>query len=105
MGLRKVQPRATFSSMANVTMGVKLERETRDRLKSLGRLKERTPHFLVKKAIDEYLEREERWEAEKKEDQERWEEFATTGESVSLQEVTKMMRTLRSPSRRRRARS
>ncbi|MFZ5441373.1 MAG: toxin-antitoxin system [Myxococcota bacterium] len=90
--------------MANVTMGVKLERETRDRLKSLGRLKERTPHFLVKKAIDEYLEREERWEAEKKEDQERWEEFATTGESVSLQEVTKMMRTLRSPSRRRRAR-
>lgn len=85
------------------TMGVKLERTTRERLKSLGRLKERTPHFLVRKAIDEYLEREERWEAEKREDQERWEEFVNTGESASLQEVTEMMRTLRGPAGRRRA--
>lgn len=73
------------------TMGVKLERETRERLKALGKSKDRTPHWLVKKAIDEYLAREEEWEREIAEDRERFADFQKSGESYTLEEVTGWM--------------
>lgn len=41
------------------TCGVKLDQETRDRLKVLAVRKDRTPHWLMKRAIKEYLDREE----------------------------------------------
>lgn len=44
---------------ANVT--VKLEASERNRLKSLATAKKRTPHYLMKEAIEAYLTREE-WE-------------------------------------------
>ena len=53
------------------TIGVKVEKAIRDRLKALGRAKDRSPHWLVKKAIDEYLVREEQWEAEKRDEEAR----------------------------------
>lgn len=42
---------------ANVT--VKLEESDRARIKSLATLKNRTPHFLMREAIQKYLEAEE----------------------------------------------
>jgi predicted transcriptional regulator len=61
------------------TYGVKLDDETRDRLKSLGEAKERSPHWLMKTAIREYLDREGAFEREKQEDRERWERYTRTG--------------------------
>ncbi len=72
-----------WTTMESVTMGVKLDEKTRKRLKRLGKNKNRTPHWLMKTAIQEYLEREESYEREKKEDMQRWEEYQRTGESVS----------------------
>ncbi len=40
-------------------MSVKLEDSERDRLKSLAVAKKRTPHYLMKEAIQAYLEKEE----------------------------------------------
>ncbi len=37
--------------MRTTTMGVKLDPEARERLKKLGAAKDRTPHWLMKKAI------------------------------------------------------
>lgn len=65
------------------TQGVKLDEETRARLKSLGQLKKRSPHFLMKEAILTYLEREENYEQEKQEDEERWERYQLTGHAIS----------------------
>jgi predicted transcriptional regulator len=65
--------------MPTPTYGVKLDEETRDRLKLLGDAKERSPHWLMKTAIREYLDREEAFEREKQEDRERWERHARTG--------------------------
>lgn len=42
--------------MASTTMGVKLDEATRDRIKSAAQRIDRTPHWLIKQAIFNYLE-------------------------------------------------
>jgi predicted transcriptional regulator len=65
-----------------LTTGIKLDSETKIRLDKLASIKERKPHWLIKKAIAEYLEREEEKEKMLQEDRERWEEFMLTGYSI-----------------------
>jgi len=65
--------------MSTPSYGVKLDEKTRDRLKSLGEVKDRSPHWLMKTAIREYLDREEAFEREKREDQERWDRYVHAG--------------------------
>ncbi|WP_145561074.1 trifunctional transcriptional regulator/proline dehydrogenase/L-glutamate gamma-semialdehyde dehydrogenase [Yersinia mollaretii] len=43
--------------MASTTMGVKLDEATRDRIKGAAQRIDRTPHWLIKQAIFNYLER------------------------------------------------
>lgn len=64
-------------------MGVKLDTKIRDRLKVLGEQKERSPHWLMTRAIQEYLDREEACELEKQEDLQRWQQYVDTGEYIS----------------------
>ena len=64
-------------------LGVKLERSTRDRLKALAMKKERTPHWLARKAIAQFVEREELRERERAEDEKRWQNYVDTGDYVS----------------------
>ncbi len=73
--------------MTITTMGVKLDTDVRERLKALGKAKERTPHFLMKKAIEEYLVKEEVNEREKQEDMARWQRYQDTGEHLNHDEV------------------
>ncbi len=73
--------------MAMTTMGIKLDGEVRERLKQLGAIKERSPHWLMRKAIMEYLDREEAHEREKQEDLQRWQRYQETGEHLSQEEV------------------
>ncbi|MCF6256114.1 MAG: toxin-antitoxin system [Gammaproteobacteria bacterium] len=73
--------------MKTTTMGVKLDEDVRERLKVLGNIKERTPHWLMKKAIEEYLVKEEVNEREKQEDMVRWQRYQDTGEHLSHDEV------------------
>ncbi len=65
------------------TMGVKLDDKIRVRLKTLGEQKERSPHWLMTRAIEEYLDREETYEHEKQEDMQRWQQYMDTGEYIS----------------------
>ena len=65
------------------TMGVKLDDKIRVRLKALGEQKERSPHWLMARAIEEYLDREEAYEHEKQEDMQRWQQYMDTGEYIS----------------------
>ena len=70
------------------TTGVKLDPEIKARLKQLGKIKDRTPHWLMKQAILQFLEREEAYEREKVEDQERWRHFVESGHYVSHDAMT-----------------
>ena len=65
--------------MSTPTIGIKLDDETRERLQRLGERRDRSPHWLMKTAIREYLEREEHWEREREEDEERWQRYLQTG--------------------------
>ncbi len=65
------------------TQGIKLDEDTRNRLKALGELRNRSPHWLMRTAIQTYLDREEIYEREKREDMERWERYQLTGNTIS----------------------
>ncbi len=69
------------------TVGVKLDDETRERLKRLGEAKDRSAHWLMKEAIERYLEDEEHYEREKAEDRERWRRYVETGRVVTDAEM------------------
>ena len=72
----------------STTVGVKLDAQTRHRLKKLGKAKDRSTHWLMKEAIERYLEREEQYEREKAEDNARWERYLETGSAIDSQEMT-----------------
>ena len=74
------------------TQGIKLDEHTRLRLKRLGEQRERSSHWLMRTAILEYLDREERYEREKQEDMARWENYQLTGEAVQHKTVAKWLR-------------
>lgn len=73
--------------MAKTTIGVKIDEATRDRLRELAEAKNRSPHWLMKEALGEYLTREEEKERERREDEERWEHYALTGEAIPHERV------------------
>ena len=72
-------------------MGVKVDLETRQRLKSLGAAKDRSPHYLMRQAIDQYLDREEAIELERQLTMDRWGRFQETGEAVDHDVVAAWM--------------
>lgn len=65
--------------MASTTLGIKLDSETQERLKRLGERMDRSPHWIMKTAIREYLEREEAALLERLEDEARWMRYVRTG--------------------------
>ncbi len=74
-------------------MGVKLEEATRTRLKTLGKRRDRSPHWLMKKAITEFLEREEERERRNRETDEALEEYRKTGQYVRHESVVEWLET------------
>lgn len=64
------------------TQGIKLDDETQRRLKDLAAKRDRSPHWLMRTAIDNYLEHEEKYELEKSEDMKRWENYELTGQAI-----------------------
>ena len=70
-----------------ITQGVKISGETRDRLRALGQYKDRSTHWMMCKAVEQYLEREERYEREKREDMQRWENYALSGAHITQPEM------------------
>jgi len=73
--------------MDSTTVGVKLDRETRDRLQKLGQARNRSSHWLMREAIRRYLEVEERYEQEKAEDQARYQAYLETGHHISHEDM------------------
>ena len=66
--------------MASTTVGLRLDESTQERLKKLGQARDRSPHYLMKQAVEQFLAREEDIAAEDRLLNERWEKFVLTGE-------------------------
>ena len=63
-------------------IAIKLAENERERLGRLAEIKKRSPHWLAKEAISQYLDREEAIEHFKQETVARWEEYRQTGKTV-----------------------
>ena len=66
---------------------IKLRSSEKERLKRIGLVKKRSPHWLIKEAIHQYLEQEELVEKFKQETIDRWEKYCQDNESVSDDKV------------------
>ena len=64
-------------------IAIKLPENDRERLSRLAEAKKRSPHWLAKEAISQYLDREEAVEHFKQETIARWGEYRQTGKTVS----------------------
>ncbi|HJN46759.1 MAG TPA: hypothetical protein QF572_21555 [Vicinamibacterales bacterium] len=80
--------------MAETTVGVKLDQDTRDRLRRIGYAKDRSTHWMMKEAIARYLDVEERYEQEKAEDEARWQRYVDTGQAIPHTAVKKRIEEL-----------
>ena len=82
--------------MAAAPKGLRLDSQTQDRLEALGKRRDRSPHYLMKQAVERFLDQEEAVEAERDEMQARWEKFAVTGEALDHDHVKEWAKSLRS---------
>ena len=64
---------------ATRSVAVKLDEGTRERLQRLARARDRSAHWMMREAIAQYLEREERREAFRQDGIRAWEEYQATG--------------------------
>ena len=75
------------------TMGVKLDDEIRMRLKILGERRDRTPHWLMKKAIIDFLDQEEALEKRNLETDAALKDYQETGQFVSHENMEEWLDT------------
>ncbi|MFZ2445515.1 MAG: ribbon-helix-helix protein, CopG family [Syntrophobacteraceae bacterium] len=66
---------------------VKLDDTTYERLKALGEARKRSPHWLMKEAIHQFLEREEEADRIRRDTLERWARYEATGETVAHEDI------------------
>lgn len=75
------------------TISVKLDNAMRDRLRHLAEARHRTPHWVMRQAIEQYVEREEKREAFRQETLKAWEAYQETGLHVTEAEVMTWLET------------
>jgi len=76
-----------MEASATRPVSLKLEQSEHERLRLLADSKQRKPHFLMKEAIRQYLDREEARESFKQEALTSWKEYKETGRHLTGDEV------------------
>lgn len=76
-----------------VSVAVKIEPETRERIKRLAERRQRTQHSLMRDAIRQYVEREEARDAFLQQARDAWQEYRETGLHASGEEVLEWLAT------------
>lgn len=66
---------------------IKLDDELKARVQVLAKSHRRTPHWIMREAIAEYVEREEKREAFKQQTLEAWEAYQRNGQHLSQDEA------------------
>ncbi|BCH26405.1 CopG family transcriptional regulator [Mesorhizobium sp. L-8-10] len=76
--------------MATAT-SIKLDDELKGRVKQLTESRRRTSHWIMREAIAQYVEREEKREALRQDTLKAWEEFQATGLHATAEEGDKWL--------------
>lgn len=72
--------------MASAT-SIKLDDDMKERVLHLAEARKRTSHWIMREAIAQYVEREEKREALRRDTLKAWEEFQETGLHATAEEV------------------
>jgi predicted transcriptional regulator len=64
-------------------VAIKIDEDTKLRVKRLAAARQRTPHWLMREAITQYVEREEKRETFRQDALQAWEAFRATGQNVT----------------------
>lgn len=68
-------------------VAIKIDTEIKERVKRLADARHRTPHWLMREAISQYVEREEKREAFRQDGLKAWQDFQATGVHVTAEEA------------------
>ena len=68
-------------------VAVKLDQDTRDRLKRLADAKDRSTHWMLREAVSQFVEREEKREAFRQAGLQAWTKFQATGQHITHDEA------------------
>ena len=68
-------------------IAVKLDQDTRERLKRLADAKDRSTHWMLREAVAQFVDREEKREAFRQAGLQAWEEFQATSKHVTHDEA------------------
>jgi predicted transcriptional regulator len=69
------------------TTSVKLDVETKERVRRLAAARRRSPHWLMREAIEEYVEREEKREQFRQDALTAWAHYQSTGLHATAEEA------------------
>ena len=69
------------------TTSLKLDDQIKKRVRRLAQARQRTPHWVMREAIEQYVEREEKRERLRQEALAAWNHYQTTGLHISAEEA------------------
>ncbi|WP_187362498.1 CopG family ribbon-helix-helix protein [Massilia rubra] len=75
-------------------MSVKLDPDTRARLERLAESRRRTPHWMLREAVAQYVVREEKRDSFRQDMVTAWEEYQATGLHVTADEADAWLKSL-----------
>ena len=68
-------------------VAIKIDEDIKARVKRLAEARNRTAHWLMREAITQYVDREEKRESFRQDTLKAWEEYRTTGKHVSAEDA------------------
>jgi predicted transcriptional regulator len=68
-------------------VAIKIDASIKERVQRLATARNRTPHWLMREAISQYVEREEKREAFRQDAISAWSDYQATGRHVTLDEA------------------
>lgn len=72
---------------ATAPLSVKVDIELKDRMKTLAKVQHRSTHWIMREAIRQYVDREEKRETFRQDGMKAWNEYQTTGLHVTSEEA------------------
>ncbi|SFT43330.1 ribbon-helix-helix protein, CopG family [Mesorhizobium sp. YR577] len=78
------------------TTSLKLDQDTKERVQKLASARRRSAHWLMREAIEQYVEREEKHEKFRQDALTAWAEYQATGKHVTAEEADEWLAKLES---------
>ena len=79
--------------MTTTAVAIKIDQKTKERYKNLALIKDRSTHWMMREAINQYVDREEKRESFHQDAVNSWNEYQETGLHATGDEVIKWLNT------------